>query len=102
MRTAHAGDDAKAARMIAALGDFDVGEVPGREPEPRRAEIRDEGGARGYINHRFVTRSGVSVERRRCFLGGQNGGALPRCRYDSFRLSEFPGATDGFFIFVFG
>ena len=49
MRTAHPGNDAKAARMIAALGDFDVGEVPGREAEPRRGEIGDEGGTLGHV-----------------------------------------------------
>jgi hypothetical protein len=39
MRAAHAGNDAEAARMVAALGDFDVGEMFGREAETRRAEI---------------------------------------------------------------
>src|ERR1041385_5895081 len=42
MRAAHPGNDTEAARVVAALGDFDVGEVPRREPEARRAEIRNE------------------------------------------------------------
>jgi hypothetical protein len=38
--------------MIAAFGNFDVGEMAGREPEARRGEIRNEGGALGYIKNR--------------------------------------------------
>ena len=39
MAAAHARDDAETARMIAALGDFHVGEMSGREPKTRRGEI---------------------------------------------------------------
>ncbi len=41
MRAPHAGNDAEAARMIAALGDLDVGEVARRQPEARRRVVGD-------------------------------------------------------------
>src|SRR5262249_22787467 len=46
MRTAHARDGAKAARMIAALGDFHVGKMTRREAEARRRVVRAGLGAR--------------------------------------------------------
>src|SRR5437867_2310877 len=41
MRTAHPRDDAEAARMIAAFGDFEIGGVARREPKARGGKIRD-------------------------------------------------------------
>ena len=35
--------------MIAALGNFDIGEMPGREPESRRRVVRDILRARGDL-----------------------------------------------------
>ncbi len=46
VRAAHPGNDAKAARMIAAFGNFQIGEMSRRQPKTRRLEIRDEGRAR--------------------------------------------------------
>ena len=42
MRSAHARDDAEAARVIATLSDFDVSEVTRCETEAGSIEIRDE------------------------------------------------------------
>ena len=42
MGTAHAGDDAETARMIAAFGDFQIGKVPRRQAKARCIEIGNE------------------------------------------------------------
>src|SRR5271170_5087486 len=52
MGAAHAGNDAKAARMIAAFGDLQVGKVAGRQAKARSAKIRDENRARGDVKNR--------------------------------------------------
>ena len=80
MRAAHARDDAEAARMIAAFGDFHVSEMTRREAEARRAEIGNESGA----------------------LGDFQQGRVACCvfREDGFRVSELFGAAEGFRFFV--
>src|SRR5262245_48378831 len=41
MPAAHPRDDAKAARVVAAFGDFHVGEVPRSEAKARCGKVRD-------------------------------------------------------------
>ena len=45
-------DDAEGARMVAALGDFDVGKMSRGEPEARRVVVRDVGRAARDQGHR--------------------------------------------------
>ena len=52
MGAAHPRDDAEAARMIAALRDLDVGEMPRRQPKARRGEVGDVAGAPMHPDHR--------------------------------------------------
>jgi len=52
MRATHPGNDAEAARMIAALGDFQIGKMLRRQAETRRLEIRNEGWAGGHVENR--------------------------------------------------
>src|SRR5258706_16223488 len=66
MRAAHPGNDAEAAWMIAALGNFQVGKMFRRQTKARRLEIRDEDWARGDVEQWLRS------------------GALPRRRYDGF------------------
>src|SRR5581483_8627734 len=51
VRTAHARDDAKAARMIASLRNLHVGKMPRREPEPWCRKIRNVNRTRVHIQH---------------------------------------------------
>src|SRR2546426_2018835 len=52
MRPTHAGNDAKTARMIAALGNFDIGEMPWCKSKSRRSEIGNILRAMGDIEKR--------------------------------------------------
>jgi len=54
VRAADLRDDAETARVIAALGDLDVGKVPGRKPKPRSGVVRNEAGAGIDRHHRHV------------------------------------------------
>ena len=50
--------------MIAALGDLDVGEMAGRQAEPRRGVVRDVAGAGSDINRGTKSEAPVREERR--------------------------------------
>ena len=52
MRAAHPRNDAEAARMIAALGDLQIGKMFRRQAEARRLEIGNENRARGDVEQR--------------------------------------------------
>ena len=51
VRAAHPRNDAEAARMIAALGDFQIGKMFRREAKTRRLEIGNENRARGDVQN---------------------------------------------------
>jgi hypothetical protein len=54
---AHLGDHAKRTRMVATLRNFDVGGVPGGEPEPRGGVVGDVTRFRGHqVQNRAVVR----------------------------------------------
>src|ERR1035437_3859349 len=49
MRAAHLRNDAKAARMIAALGDLQIRKMLRRQAKARRRKIRNENRAGGHV-----------------------------------------------------
>ena len=85
VRAAHPGNDAEAARMVAALGDFQVGKMFRREPETRRLEIRNEDRTGGH----FQQRRGWRMENRGWLAWRDN----------RLSLAEFIRATQGVFFF---
>src|SRR5881394_690958 len=65
MTAAHPRDDAKAARVIAAFGDFHVSEMTRRESKTRCGKVRDE--TRAPIDfHQWTRRGARRAERGRC------------------------------------
>jgi len=56
MAPPHARDDAETARMIAALGNLDVGKMFGRQPEAGRDIIRDIAGPKVDLDDRLAGR----------------------------------------------
>ena len=61
VRTAHPGNDAEAARVIAALGDFDVGKMARRQAKSRRGKVGDEGGTLVDFQQRSSSSSFASI-----------------------------------------
>src|SRR2546422_8491837 len=60
----HAGNDAKTARMIAALGNFDIGEMPWCKSKSRRSEIGNILRAMGDIERSEERRVGKECRSR--------------------------------------
>src|SRR5665213_3066789 len=82
MRTAHPGNDTKAAWMVATLGDFQIRKMLWREPESWRFKIGNESWARGHVEHW----SGCRIF----------------CADKDFGFAEFFRTANGFFLFVRG
>jgi hypothetical protein len=91
MAAAHPGDDAEAARVVAALGDLHVGEVARGEAEARGLVVGDVDGAGGDIEQRFRVWSFEFEVRRQDGFGFAEG--VPSAQ-------RFTGVVRGGFGFV--
>ena len=81
MRAAHAGNDAEAAGVVAALGDLEIGEMLRSKTKPGRLPARD------------VVRPEIHFHQRARGNVGGEGDDLPR-------LAELVGASKRFFVVV--